>query len=115
MDQHHAFEAGVEEFKKYAYSVTPEDFDARRLIELVDKFQAVLIKHLEEEIPTLLELDRYGAHHVARAMGELDAVVLELIDDKVCLAGFRNGSIGPSDCTDTMTIEPSDSFRPDRA
>lgn len=52
----HAFLAYVKECKKHESS---PKFEASRFVQLIDAFGSVLARHLQEEIETLLALDKY--------------------------------------------------------
>ncbi|KAK1760124.1 hemerythrin HHE cation binding domain-containing protein [Echria macrotheca] len=60
--QHQAFEAGMASFKQYVDDViaSREEYDGNRVIGLIDAFGDVLMRHLEDEIETLLALKRFG-------------------------------------------------------
>ncbi|KAL3463730.1 hypothetical protein BJX64DRAFT_298851 [Aspergillus heterothallicus] len=67
LEQHHQFEAAMEEFKGYVERVSKigEGYEGAVLKGLVDKFGTLLVEHLHEEIRNLLavarEFDRDGA------------------------------------------------------
>jgi hemerythrin-like domain-containing protein len=56
LEQHHAFEASVEEFSQYISSRTVETYDAQILKQLIDKFGRLLVQHLHDEINSLLSV-----------------------------------------------------------
>jgi len=45
VEQHHAFEKGVTAFQEYVEKLTPEEYDGKRVIELLDAFREALTKH----------------------------------------------------------------------
>lgn len=81
--QHHEFEAGVEELKKYAEETTPETYDGVEVRRIVDGFGGVLERHLGEEIESLLSLDEYGGEKLKGAWEEVDRRVFKEIEDVV--------------------------------
>ena len=56
VEQHRAFQAGVERFRDYVYNTTKEDYDGQKLQDLIDGFGSVVTKHLHDEIPSLLDM-----------------------------------------------------------
>ncbi|KAK5657367.1 hypothetical protein OQA88_2937 [Cercophora sp. LCS_1] len=60
--QHQAFEQGVVELKAYVEGVLKggEKYDGEKVRGMVDGFGPALVRHLEDEIGTLLELRRFG-------------------------------------------------------
>lgn len=81
--QHAAFQAGVEQFRIYVFQTTPEEYDGRTLIKIIDSFGPVLTKHLTEEIDSLLALDKFGGDKLEKSYRVLDAKILASITDKV--------------------------------
>ena len=81
-EQHLAFEEGLKKFGEYVYSVKAEDWDRETFKGLLDSFLPALTKHLREEIPTLLALDKYGGGKLKKAWGDMEKKIL-------------NGSIDP--------------------
>jgi hypothetical protein len=73
--QHHAFEAGLKEFGDYVYGVKAEEWDKKKYRGVVDSFMPALIKHLTEEISTLLALDKYGAEKLKAAFDDMENVI----------------------------------------
>ncbi|KAK4445921.1 hypothetical protein QBC34DRAFT_412474 [Podospora aff. communis PSN243] len=69
-EQHHAFEDAVDSLKKYIDAVDQgkEKYSGPKVVELVDKFGAILVQHLEDEIQTLLGLRKYGEEKMAKLM-----------------------------------------------
>ncbi|KAF2834721.1 hypothetical protein M501DRAFT_1027162 [Patellaria atrata CBS 101060] len=59
--QHDAFHAGLDKYVAYLADTkkSPATFSGARLVAIMDEFRDVLIRHLNEEIPTLLDLARY--------------------------------------------------------
>jgi hypothetical protein len=66
LEQHRAFEGAMEEFKRYVEKISTnqgkgeecERYDGVVLRGLIDKFGAVLVEHLHEEIRNLLQVAR---------------------------------------------------------
>ena len=56
IEQHKAFEGGVERFREYVYSRSMKDYDGLELQGLIDGFGSVVTIHLHDEIPSLLGL-----------------------------------------------------------
>lgn len=60
VEQHRAFDEGLKKFAEYVYSVKPEEYDPKAFKEILDSFTPALVRHLNDEIPTLLALENYG-------------------------------------------------------
>jgi len=62
VEQHHAFEAGLEAFVAYIRDAIAkkEKYDGKRIVALIDAFAEPLRDHLADEIPTILGLRKYG-------------------------------------------------------
>jgi hemerythrin-like domain-containing protein len=73
--QHHAFEAGLKEFGEYVYGVKAEEWDKEKFRGIVDSFAPALMKHLTEEISTLLALDKYGGEKLKVAWDDMENVI----------------------------------------
>jgi hypothetical protein len=61
--QHEAFHDGLTAFASYLESLLKNDvsqFSGARLCEIMDSFAPALNQHLHDEIPTLLELEKFG-------------------------------------------------------
>ncbi|OBT56243.1 hypothetical protein VE04_02410 [Pseudogymnoascus sp. 24MN13] len=56
VEQHHAFEAGIESYNTYLQSLLPTgtSFSAPKLLAIIDSFAPALTTHLADEIPSLL-------------------------------------------------------------
>ena len=61
-DHSDAFHGGVEAFNDYLTSLTGKEhtFSGAELVRIIDTFGAALAVHLADEIPSLLELSRFG-------------------------------------------------------
>jgi hemerythrin-like domain-containing protein len=70
--QHEAFEAGLDKFTEYVGAAAPEEFDGKKLIEIIDSFGEVLMGHLNDEINTLLGLEEYGGEKLRAAWDLLE-------------------------------------------
>ncbi|ORY61426.1 hemerythrin HHE cation binding domain-containing protein [Pseudomassariella vexata] len=62
VEQHHAFEKGVLCLISYvsACLTNQVEYNGARIVQLVDSFASVLVEHLSDEIPTLLDLRCFG-------------------------------------------------------
>lgn len=62
VDEHKAFHDGFEVYIEYLDKVRAEkeEFDGERLVSIIDSFAPVLRDHLENEIDSLLALDKYS-------------------------------------------------------
>ncbi|KAK0649582.1 hypothetical protein B0T16DRAFT_350452 [Cercophora newfieldiana] len=67
VEQHHAFEGGLEKFREYIDRVErgEEEYDGGKVVRLIEGFGGVLMRHLEDEIETLLGLRRFGEGKMA--------------------------------------------------
>ena len=61
IEQHRAFERGLEAFKKYADDAKEgkEAYDGQKIREIIDSFMPALHKHLTQEIPTINGLKKF--------------------------------------------------------
>ena len=60
IEQHKLFHDGLEIFKTYADAVVSgEKYEGSRVIEIIDSFAPALVKHLADEIPTIMGLRQY--------------------------------------------------------
>ena len=75
VDQHHAFLGGLDGLGKYAAECAAgrEKYDGKRVVEMIDGFGPELAGHLEDEIPTIEGLRRYGVEKMAGLKGVLEA------------------------------------------
>ncbi|TDZ25165.1 Protein BFR2 [Colletotrichum orbiculare MAFF 240422] len=62
IEQHRAFHDGLEEFGDYIKSLVAkrEKYNGHKVVSLIDNFGKSLHQHLEEEIPTILGLEKFG-------------------------------------------------------
>lgn len=62
IEQHRVFGAGLESLKEYAEGVLADKhgFEGGKVVEIIDGFGESLVKHLTEEIPTLVGLRAHG-------------------------------------------------------
>ncbi|KAL2060973.1 hypothetical protein VTL71DRAFT_9025 [Oculimacula yallundae] len=89
VDQHKAFDTGLEEFHVYVTSTKPEEYDAGTFGRILASFAETLEKHLREEIGTLLELERYGGKELKGAWDLLEKnVMANMGDPNMILPGF---------------------------
>lgn len=61
VEEHHAFEAGLETYEKYLGEVKAgkSELDGQKLRDLIDAVMPTLYAHLENEIDTLMSLKQY--------------------------------------------------------
>ncbi len=64
--QHEIFTPGLDRFLEYAQNTTPERYSFNTLKEIVDNFAPPLMKHLVDEIDTLLGLEGYDSKELMR-------------------------------------------------
>jgi len=67
VEQHRAFTPRFEAFDAYVKTCAPEDYDGRKVRELIDAFATPLHRHLVDEIDTLGALDRYDSEEIRGA------------------------------------------------
>lgn len=62
IEQHHAFEVGFEELRKYATDVQEGklEYDGKKITAIMDSFGPILNEHLHDEIKMILSMDKYG-------------------------------------------------------
>lgn len=62
VDQHHAFRDGLQSFKTYMEDCVAgtQTFEGNKVVGIIDEFGKVLVTHLTDEIPTLLQLREVG-------------------------------------------------------
>ena len=77
LEQHHAFEEGLKMFGEYVYGVKAEEWDSQSFKGILDSFTLPLTKHLREEIPTLLALDRFGGEKLQGAWDDLEKMIVK--------------------------------------
>jgi hypothetical protein len=79
VEQHQAFHPGLEAWAQYTSECMkqdgPQKFDAAQFKKLIDGFAPQLVKHLGEEISTLLELDKYDIAAVKKAFQSWDKYI----------------------------------------
>ncbi len=61
VEQHHGFEEGVHAYAAYLDAVQEgkEKYDGQKLSDIIDGFMPVLRQHLEEEVDTLKDLEKF--------------------------------------------------------
>lgn len=76
VDQHHLFGPGLTAFDDYIKSCRAGEtrFDGTKVQTIIDSFASIFIEHLNDEIPTLLALEKYEEKIDWKAF---EAVVLE--------------------------------------
>lgn len=62
VSQHEVFHDGIDKYNKYVRDCLKgkEKYDGRELVAIIDEFGSALATHLNEEIPTILRLAKYG-------------------------------------------------------
>lgn len=84
IEQHHAFESGMETWVQYTSECMKRDgmenFDATQFRKLINGFAPQLVEHLSEEILTLLALDKYEISGVVQAWDKFDKHMQEGAD-----------------------------------
>jgi hypothetical protein len=83
IEQHHAFEAALKKLEAYLYAVTPEAYDGKRVKKLLEDFAVALVPHLNDEIPTLLALEKYGGEKLGLVYERFNKQILASVKDKV--------------------------------
>lgn len=86
VEQHRAFQAGLEGFEEHIYKLTPDKYDGSELKRMLDSFTPTLVEHLSDEIATLLSLQQYNADPLKTILKKMDKEVMDEIKDKVCSA-----------------------------
>jgi hypothetical protein len=94
IEQHRAFDAGLQIFEDHIYKLTPEKYDGGRLKRLREGFAKVLVVHLSDEIETLLALQKYGGDKLGTVFENFNKKVMDSVKDKVC------SSLSP--CSNTL-------------
>ncbi|KUJ16904.1 uncharacterized protein LY89DRAFT_585163, partial [Mollisia scopiformis] len=91
--QHEAFHGGLDEFEKYISNVKVEDWDAGKLLKIVDGFGEALSLHLGEEIQSLLALEEYGGEKLEKAWADLEKKIQAEMTDKTKVIPMGFGGI----------------------
>ena len=84
IEQHRAFDAGLTIFEEHIYKLTPEKYDGVELKKLLEGFAKVLVVHLNDEIQTLLALQKYGGEKLGPIFENFNKNVMNAVKDKVC-------------------------------
>jgi hypothetical protein len=85
IEQHRAFDAGLQIFEDHIYKLTPEKYDGGgELKRLLEGFAKVLVIHLSDEIQTLLALQKYGGDKLGTVFENYNKKVMASVKDKVC-------------------------------
>ena len=83
VQQHEEFHDGLAAFEKYVDSALAgkESYDSERLLKLIDGFSEPLMKHFNDEIPTLMRLEETGqGKDVMKVHEEFEVIVRKDID-----------------------------------
>ncbi|KAE9381132.1 hypothetical protein N431DRAFT_440019 [Stipitochalara longipes BDJ] len=94
--QHDMFHGGLKDFGEYVYSVKPQDWDKEKFGEMLKSIVPPLMTHLQEEIPTLLALDKYGGDKLIKAWEDLEKKALSGAPDLYRAVPFAQGLVDPS-------------------
>jgi hypothetical protein len=84
IEQHRAFDAGLTVFEDHIYKLTPERYDGVELKRLLEGFAEVLVVHLNDEIQTLLGLQKYGGEKLGPIFENFNTNVMNEVKGKVC-------------------------------
>jgi hypothetical protein len=79
VDQHHVFEGPVKAFGEHVEQLEqkPKDYDATRVLQMIDAFAPALIQHLEDEISTLANIPDHLPADVKPSDIDLEAISKE--------------------------------------
>lgn len=83
IEQHKAFESGLKRFGEYVYGMKPDEYDQKLFKEILESFTPALVRHLNDEIPTLIALEEYGPDKLMKAWKDLEKGVLAGVLDPV--------------------------------
>jgi hypothetical protein len=83
IEQHHAFEAALKKLEAYLYALLPEVYDGKQVKKLLEDFAVALVPHLNDEIPTLLALEKYGGEKLGLVYERFNKQILASVKDKV--------------------------------
>jgi hemerythrin-like domain-containing protein len=81
--QHEEFHNGLAAFEKYVDSALAEkeSYDSKRLLKLIDGFSEPLMKHFNDEVPTLMRLEEVGqGDKVMKVHEDFEVIVRKHID-----------------------------------
>lgn len=89
LEQHHAFEKGLEETNKWVEDVRAgkQEYDSKKLVNYIDSFAPTLTQHLHDEIDTLIKMDGCDGKKMMDALKETGQQGLDTAD-MVCLSIF---------------------------
>lgn len=75
VEQHRVFHGGLDALGRYAADCVAgsKEYDGKKIVSMIDEFGGELAKHLEDEIPTIEGLRRYGERKMAGLKGALEA------------------------------------------
>ncbi|EQB51459.1 hypothetical protein GCG54_00014953 [Colletotrichum gloeosporioides] len=67
IEQHKSFHNGLESFAQYIKALIAREvaYDGDKVVSLIDRFGKDMCLHLEEEIPTILSLEKFGTEKMA--------------------------------------------------
>jgi hemerythrin-like domain-containing protein len=81
VEQHHQFEPGLKALHKYATETSVKDYNAEDLRKILKGFGDILQTHLNDEINTLLSLEKYDSNKLKKAWNETHKYVLKTCDE----------------------------------
>ncbi|KAL0934155.1 hemerythrin hhe cation binding domain-containing protein [Colletotrichum truncatum] len=89
IEQHKAFHDGLEAFAEYIKAIIArkEAYDGKKVVSLIDAFGKELALHLEEEIPTILGLEKFGLEKI----GPVEKVLRQEGQEVMGELGFFDG------------------------
>ncbi|KIM95797.1 hypothetical protein OIDMADRAFT_75892, partial [Oidiodendron maius Zn] len=78
VEQHNAFDSGIQVFEKYVTETPPKDYSGSTLRTLIDNFAPALVKHLHAEISTLLSIgEEFGGEKLRKSYDEWEKQVMK--------------------------------------
>jgi len=80
VEQHKAFESGLEKFKEYAFNTKPEAYDGADFRRILESFGYTLQEHLHDEIPSLLGLCIYDSDKLKKIWAKTEKYALSMMD-----------------------------------
>lgn len=87
VEQHHAFNPGLEALEKYVNALRAKEdvYDGEKIISLIDGFGTTLTDHLKDEIKTLEDLAQYESKIDWKAWNKLTQDIAVKTADKVSI------------------------------
>ena len=88
IEQHRAFDAGLTDFEENISKLTPKRYDRSESKRLLDDFAAFLVVQLNDEMMTLLGLQKYGGEKLGLIFEDFNKNVINQVKNKVCSSLF---------------------------